>query len=167
MRNIAVKILYGLIVISVALLVFFLVTYLIKRGEAFLPPQASGDFPVSPLSTSLPARPEFISINGYDFSAPVVAKSQGNISGPAFFAVFCRQGARYDIMQIGSANKAVKVDFSAETENYKCWLANCGNNADDIFVSFYAFSSPAYQAGIFEKMAVALKGKIASPCGGI
>ncbi len=166
-KNIIIKSFYLLIVVFAGVLVFFLVSYLIKRGEAFLPPQASGDFPVSPLSTALPPRPEFISINGYGFSAPIAIKIQNNISGPAFFAVLCSQGYKYDIMQIGSVNKAVKFDFSEGTDNYKCWLANCGNNANDIFVSSYSLSSQAYQTGIFEKMTSALKGKITSSCGGI
>jgi len=156
---------YSLIAISIAVLVFFLVTYLIRRGETFLPPQSSGDFPVSPLSEALPSQPEFIGINGYYFSVPVAIKNRSSISGPAFFAVFCRVGEKYDIIQIGNVSKGNKAEL-LEGNNYKCWLTNCQNNADNIFVSAYSFSFQAYEADNFEKMETKLKGYIVSPCSG-
>ena len=156
---------YSLIAISIAVLVFFLVTYLIRRGETFLPPQSSGDFPVSPLSEALPSQPEFIGINGYYFSVPVAIKNRSSISGPAFFAVFCRVGEKYDIIQIGNVSKGNKAEL-LEGNNYKCWLTNCQNNIDNIFVSAYFFSFQAYEADNFEKMETKLKGYIVSPCSG-
>ena len=156
---------YSLIAISIAVLIFFLVTYLIRRGETFLPPQSSGDFPVSPLSEALPSQPEFIGINGYYFSVPVAIKNRSSISGPAFFAVFCRVGEKYDIIQIGNVSKGNKAEL-LEGNNYKCWLTNCQNNIDNIFVSAYSFSFQAYEADNFEKMETKLKGYIVSPCSG-
>ncbi|OGZ19544.1 MAG: hypothetical protein A3F95_02075 [Candidatus Nealsonbacteria bacterium RIFCSPLOWO2_12_FULL_39_31] len=156
---------YSLIAISIAVLVFFLVTYLIRRGETFLPPQSSGDFPVSPLSEALPSQPEFIGINGYYFSVPAAIKNRSSISGPAFFAVFCRVGEKYDIIQIGNVSKGNKAEL-LEGNNYKCWLTNCQNNIDNIFVSAYFFSFQAYEADNFEKMETKLKGYIVSPCSG-
>ena len=156
---------YSLIAISIAVLVFFLVTYLIRRGETFLPPQSSGDFPVSPLSEALPSQPEFIGINGYYFSVPAAIKNRSSISGPAFFAVFCRVGEKYDIIQIGNVSKGNKAEL-LEGNNYKCWLTNCQNNIDNIFVSAYSFSFQAYEADNFEKMETKLKGYIVSPCSG-
>ncbi len=163
MRSIIIKLFYLLIVIFSAVLVFFLVTYLIKRGEAFLPPQASGDFPVSPLSGALPPQPEFIGIGGYYFSAPLAIKSKSSISGPAFFAILCSTGDKYDIIQAGSVTKGNKTGL-LEGNDYKCWLANCRNNADNIFVSVFSFSAQAYEAGRFEKMGKNLEGHMASPC---
>jgi len=156
---------YSLIAISIAVLVFFLVTYLIRRGETFLPPQSSGDFPVSPLSEAIPSQPEFIGINGYYFSVPAAIKNRSSISGPAFFAVFCRVGEKYDIIQIGNVSKGNKAEL-LEGNNYKCSLTNCQNNIDNIFVSAYFFSFQAYEADNFEKMETKLKGYIVSPCSG-
>jgi len=163
MRSIIIKLLYFFGAILVVVLVFFLVTYLIRRGEAFLPPQASGDFPVSPLSGALPGQPEFIGISGYYFSAPLAIKIKGSIFGPAFFAVLCRAGEKYGIIQVGSVRKGNQVGFLSG-DNYKCWLANCQDNIDDIFVSFFSFSSQAYEAGAFEKMETNLKEHMTSPC---
>jgi len=162
-RSVILKSFYWLIAICAGALVFFLVTYLIKRGEALLPPQASGDFPVSPISGDLPPQPKFFAVNGYYFSAPSAIKN--TIFGPAFFAVLCKTGERYDIIQVGSVNKGNQVQPMG-SDSYKCWLSVCQNNADNIFISIFTFSSQAYQTGAFDKMGASLKDKMVSPCQG-
>jgi len=162
-RNFILKSFYWLIAVCASALVFFLVTYLIKKGEVFLPPQASGDFPAAPISGALPPQPEFFNVDGYYFSAPLVIKSMSVVPGPAFFAVLCKTGERYGIIQVGSANKGNQAQL-AINDNYKYWLSACQDNVDNIFISVFSFSSQSYQAGNFDKMGAILKDKMVSPC---
>ena len=57
-RKIILKSLYALLILLLVALVFFLVSYLIKKGEALRPAPASKDFPQAPFSI-FPPGPEF------------------------------------------------------------------------------------------------------------
>lgn len=56
-RRILLNSLYGLFVILLVALVFFAVSYLLKKGEVFKPKPASGEFPASPVG-KFPPGPE-------------------------------------------------------------------------------------------------------------
>ena len=57
-RKIILKSLYALLILLLVALVFFLVSYLVKKGESLRPAPASKDFPQAPFSI-FPPGPEF------------------------------------------------------------------------------------------------------------
>lgn len=56
-KKILLIFLYGLFMILLVVLVFFTVSYLLKKGEVFKPKPASGEFPASPVG-EFPPGPE-------------------------------------------------------------------------------------------------------------
>lgn len=57
-ENIILKSLYALLVLLIIVLVFFLVSYWVRKGQALRPPPASKEFPSPPFSV-FPPGPEF------------------------------------------------------------------------------------------------------------
>ncbi len=130
--------LYIIFVISLVLLTFFLVTWLLKEGEVLLPPPATGEFPPGPLTT-FPQPPEFIEIGDYHFSGPWTLETLKDISIPSgrdlfgLFAVLCKRNEEYDIMYIGGAEQR-DVD-------HECWAENCNQEIQNLYVAVFLTSS--------------------------
>lgn len=127
-------------VIFILVITFFLVTWLLQRGEVLLPPPSSEEFPPEPLAT-FPQPPEFIEIGDYYFSGPWVLETLEAISAPStpnlsiLLAILCKRNEEYDIMYIGGTRQ--------KDVDYECWAENCSQETESFyFATFLTFSDP-------------------------
>lgn len=131
-RRIVLNSLYSLFVILLIVLVFFTVSYLLKKGEVFKPKPASGEFPVSPVG-SFPPAPQFIEIGGYYFEGPwsleMLSKQKVAPSPDVYglYAILCKKNGEYDIINIGETDK--------EQVQYDCWLENCNQKVENLYIA--------------------------------
>jgi len=131
-RKIILKSLYAFLVLLLVALVFFLVTYLVKKGEALKPPPASKDFPAPPFSI-FPSGPEFVEIEGYYFSGPWSLRSlkEKNIfegsEMSGLYAILCKRNGEYDTIYIGSMGR--------QEPDYQCWMDNCENKIENLYLA--------------------------------
>lgn len=118
-----------LFIILLLLAVFFIISYLLQQGEVFkVSGQASEEFPPSYHLGVFPPEPQFINIEGYNFTGPFEVDLMDRITELAIFAVFCDDKLLYIGDNIRSA--------PALNQNYSCWLENCGNQKKNIRIAF-------------------------------
>ena len=125
-------------VILLIVLTFFLVTWLLQKGEVLRPPLPSGEFPPEPLIT-FPQPPEFIEIGDYYFSGPWALETLkdtsifGNRDFFALLAILCKRNEEYDIIYIvGTEQKDV---------DYECWVENCNQEVQNLYIAVFLASS--------------------------
>ena len=129
--------LYIIFVISLIILTFFLVTWLLKEGEVLLPPSATGEFPPEPLTT-FPQPPEFIELGDYYFSGPWPLESLEEINVSvnrdlfALYTILCKRNEEYDIIYVGGTKE--------EDVDYECWAENCNQEIQNLYVAFFLTS---------------------------
>lgn len=117
-------------------LVFIVVSYLIGMGGAFKPEEET-DFPISPMGKFPPA-PDFVVAGNYSFSGPWPFAEMKDRAEDYLYGVFCKKEHGYDIMDAGISQKRKPVSTSP---NYECWLENCGNDQNNIYIGRY-WTSP-------------------------
>lgn len=125
-------------VILLVVLTFFLVTWLLQKGDVLRPPLPSEEFPPEPLTT-FPQPPQFVEIGDYYFSGPWTLETLENISTSsnrdlfALLAILCKRNEEYDIIYIGGTRQS--------DMNYECWLENCNQEAQNLYVAVFLASS--------------------------
>lgn len=130
--------LYIIFVISLIVLTFFLVTWLLQEGEVLRPPLPSEEFPPQPLIT-FPQPPEFIEIGDYYFSGPWSLESleeiDASVSRDLFvlYAVLCIKNEEYDIIYFGGREQ--------KDVNYECWMENCNQEIQNLYFAVFLSSS--------------------------
>tara|TARA_Y100000310_G_C20643562_1_gene795302 strand:- start:881 stop:1519 length:639 start_codon:yes stop_codon:yes gene_type:complete len=115
-----------LFLVLLAMGVFYLITFLVRRGEAFEPSQEiSEEFPPpSKGIANFPPEPKFITIEGLHFTGPFEFDPNQRIKDPAMIAVLCKEQEEHDVLYVGSTN----TDFLQKYEQYSCWMENCLDN---------------------------------------
>jgi len=141
-RRILLNSLYALFMTLLIALVFFSVTYLLKRGEVFLPQEIPGEFPSSP-AANFPPSPEFIKIEKYYFIGPRLLKEYKFIENPAVFAIFCKRNEEYDIIYIGETTGERK-QLLTEHEEYRCWMEKCNQELKNLYLAIFEAPSEIY-----------------------
>lgn len=123
------------IILLALFVVFIIVSYFVKQGAIFKPsePENAG-FPSSPMGR-FPPVPQFAMVGNYSFSGPWLLTEKDTISAATtVYAIFCKKDQGYDIIDLGVAYQRKPISSS---QNYKCWLENCQNNANNIYVGFF------------------------------
>jgi len=124
--------------ILLVVLTFFLVTWLLQRGDVLRPPLPSEEFPPEPLTT-FPQPPEFIEIGGYYFSGPLALEALENMDTSSnrdlfiLLATLCKRNEEYDIIYIGGIKK--------DDINHECWTENCNQEVQNLYVAALLSSS--------------------------
>ena len=138
---------YSFLGLILIVIVFYTVTFLLKKGEVFSPADSGGEIPVS-LAINFPPPPQYLKLGDYYFNGPMLLKKYSKINKLAVYAVFCRQNNEYAIMDIESASR-VKL---LESPNYKCWMENCNKKINDIYVAVLWASSKDDMEAIKNKL---------------
>lgn len=112
--------------------VFYGVSALLKKGEVFNAPEAGNEIPGSP-AYGFPPPPNYVKVGNYYFNGPLLLKNYNAISAPIIYAILCRKNNSYDIMDINIADKVQLLTLP----DYKCWLDNCNNNLNDIYIAAF------------------------------
>jgi len=160
-QKIILNSLYALFVLLLVALVFFLGTYLLKRGEVLKPPPASQDFPSAPVSIT-PAPPVFIEVGGFYFSGPwslqEIEKKKifetTKISG--LYAILCKKNGDYGIIYIGRIGR--------EQANFQCWPENCENKIENLYMALLSVSPEKFGRTEMENLAQKIKDRVNPPC---
>ena len=160
-ERIILRSLYILFILLLVALVFFLGTYLLKKGDVLKPPPASEDFPSAPVSIT-PLPPEFIKVGGYYFSGPWSLKELEkkkvfeNINISGLYTILCQKNGDYGIIYTGR--------IGGEQTNYQCWLENCGNKIENIYMAILEMSAKKFDRTAMENLAREIKNKVKPPC---
>lgn len=160
-QRIILKSLYSLLILLLVALVFFLGTYLLKKGEVLKPPPASQDFPSGPVSIA-PPPPVFIEVGGSYFSGPWSLQEleekkvfeDTKISG--LYTILCKKNGDYGIIHIGK--------IEGEQTNYQCWLENCGNKIENLYMAVLSMSAEKFDRAAIENLAGEIKNKVHPSC---
>ena len=134
-RRILLNSLYALFITLLIALVFFSVTYLLKRGEVFRPQEIPGEFPPSP-AANFPPPPQFIKIEKYYFTGPWLLKEYDIIENPVVLAIFCKRNEEYDIIYIGEMT-GEKKQLLAGHEEYGCWMEKCNQELKNLYLAIF------------------------------
>lgn len=161
-RRILLNSLYALFITLLIALVFFSVTYLLKRGEVFLPQEIPGEFPPSP-AVNFPPSPEFIKIEKYYFTGPWLLKKYEFIENPAVFAIFCKRNEEYDIIYIGETTGERK-QLLTEHKEYRCWMEKCNQEFKNLYLTIFEAPSEIYSSGDRKEIKEELINKLNPSC---
>jgi hypothetical protein len=112
--------------------VFFGVSALLKKGDVFNAPDAGNEIPGSP-AYGFPPAPNYVKVANYYFNGPLLLKNYSTIGAPITYAILCKKNDNYDIINI---NTGYKVQL-LKLPDYKCWLDNCNNNLNDIYIGVF------------------------------
>lgn len=134
--------LYALFIVLLIALVFFTVTYLLKRGEVLLPQETPGEFPASP-AANFPTPPQFIKIENYYFTGPWLLKDNNLIEKPAVYSILCKRNEEYDIIYVGETERREQLLRHVE---YRCWLENCNQKFKDLYLGIFEAPSEIYNS---------------------
>lgn len=124
---------FGFSLILLVVFTVFLVSFLLRKGEVFKPPQSSEEFPPSP-AANFPPAPQFINIAGLYFSGPLSAdslKEQSSIYSSGLYGLYtvlCKKNGEYDIIYLGETGR--------EEPEQKCLLENCQQNSKNLYFAF-------------------------------
>ncbi len=152
--------LYGFLTILIVALVFFLVSYLLRKGETLQPQEVSEEFPSS-LAVDFPPPPQFINVGEYYFTGPWLLKKSQFIKEAALYTILCKKNEEYDIIYIGQTEGREQL---LRHEQYKCWVENCGRNSKDIYLGIFWTPSERYNAEQKKEIKESLKKQISPPC---
>jgi len=131
-RKILLSGIYGFFITLVVVLVFYLVSYLIKKGEVFQPKEVFGEFPISP-AINFPPGAQFVKISGYYFQGPWLLKDFNKIDRSAVFSILCKKNGDYDIIFIDIADREQLL----KNKNFNCWMEKCGKNLKNLYVAVF------------------------------
>jgi len=131
-RKILLRAFIGLFIVLLFTLVFYSVSYFLKKGQVFVPAEVSGEFPSSP-SVNFPPPPEVILIGEYYFNGPVALKSYTYIKPASIYSILCKNNDEYDIIYIGEGVRKKLL----EEEQYKCWISKCGNDIKNLYLAIF------------------------------
>lgn len=146
----------GFFVILLIALVFYSVTFLLKKGEVFRPlPGVSGEFPLPAHLESFPPPPEFIAIGNYYFTGPWPLENIEGTEKAAIIAVLCKKNGEYDILYIGTR---------AGREQYQCWLENCNQNLKNLYLAVFWTPKERYSPAEIAEIEKELNNQINPPC---
>lgn len=152
----------GFLIILLMVLVFYLVSYSLKKGEAFLPPAGvPGEFPPPSHIDNFPPAPQFIKIGNYYFTGPWLLKKNKVIREPAGYAILCKKNEEYDIIYIGEQEGRIQL---LGHEQYKCWMENCNQNIRNLYLVIFWTPLKRYNSAEREKIKEELEGQINPPC---
>jgi len=132
-RKILLNSLYVLFITLLITFVFFLVTYLLQKGEVLKPPEVPGEFPPS-LAAGFPPAPQFIEIGEYYFNGPWLLKKNNVMDKAGVFTILCKKNGEYDIIYIGENEKASRL---LEHSQYRCWLENCNQEIKNLYLAVF------------------------------
>lgn len=152
--------LYGLLTILIIALVFFSVSYLLRRGEVLQPPEVLGEFPSS-LAVNFPPPSQFIEVDGYYFIGPGLLKENKFIGIPVLYTILCKRNGEYDIIYIGQTGGDEQL---LRHEQYKCWVENCGQNSENLYLGVFLTPSERYGPEEREEIKESLRTQINPPC---
>ena len=125
----------GFFVVLLVVFVFYLISFLLKKGEALQPQPASGEFPASP-SANFPAPPKYLNLGGYYFNGPLLLTEKNITQKAAVYSVLCKQNEIYDIIYIDSiGDREGKAIF--KNSQYNCWQKKCGSGKNLYFAAIY------------------------------
>lgn len=159
-RVILLKALYSLIALLLIVLVFFSVTLLLQKGEVLLPPSTPGDFPPSP-DANFPPAPQFIEVGGYYFAGPGGLEDNDFIKKSSVYVILCKKNSEYDIIYIGETSGKITV---SKNNQYRCWLNNCNQKLEDIYLAVFQTPLDKYSPDEREKIRAGLESQINPPC---
>ena len=170
-RNIILSSLYCFFVFLIVFLVFLLVTSFLEKGKVFLPPQASGDFPYSPI-TQFPPSPQFTKIENYYFSDPSALNKYSFFKGPLIYSILCKKKENYDssLLAKGEGYDIIYVEeLEGESdlskhEQYKCWLENCNENLNNLYLVSFLTPKEKYDKKQRQQIEIDLRSQIDPPC---
>lgn len=159
-RKLLLDSLYGFFIILLIALVFFSVTYLLQKGEAFQPPEVLGEFP--PLQNSnFPPPPQFIKIGRYYFNGPWLLKKNNVIKEVSIYAILCKKNATYDIIYIDQTERTIPL---LAHEEYKCWIENCAQKLEGLYLATFLTPLKMFPFIEREKIKGELEKEINPPC---
>ncbi|MDD2731624.1 MAG: hypothetical protein PHI53_00290 [Candidatus Pacebacteria bacterium] len=122
------------------LLIFYSVSYFIKKGEVLEPSEDSlKNLPqLSYQRTSFPEPPNFIEIGKYYFSGPVPLEGNEKLKKESIFAVLCQKDNDYAILYIGDGQSGLNL---LKHYQYNCWLSSCFNSKKSLYLAVIPFAS--------------------------
>lgn len=159
-RKITLISLYCLFVVLLAVLVFFLVSYLVKKGDVFKPPVATGEFPSFP-AVYFPPPPEFVIVGEYYFLGPWLLKEYGAVAGPSVYSILCKKNEEYDIMYVEETEKGEQL---LRNEQYKCWVENCSQGLSNLYLAVIQTPPNRYTLTERKKIKDSLIDQVNPPC---
>ncbi len=142
-RRILLNSLYALFITLLIALVFFSVTYLLKRGEVLRPQEIPGEFPSS-LAANFPPSPQFIKIGEYYFMGPWLLEEYDLTEKPAVYAIFCKRNEEYDIIYIEEMGDR-KEQFLGQ-EEYRCLMENCSQGLKNFYIAIFETPLEVYSS---------------------
>jgi len=150
-----------LFLILLVMIVFYSISYLLKKGKVFQPtPEASGEFPPPLHIEVFPPAPEFIDIGKYYFTGPWPLSADQRIVNTAISAVLCKKNGEYDILYIGDATG----DKLMRHGQYSCWLENCNKSTKNLYIAIFWTPLEKYDAIKTEEIKIELNNQINPPC---
>ena len=169
--------LYGFFIVLLIVLVSWLVTFLLKRGERLKLSSFAGGFPPSPAAVDYPPPPQFIKIGQLYFNGPRALKGNNLIATPVLYSVLCKKdnghgpsslakSGEYDIIYIGYIENVKKTDKAIDllkNKQYNCWLEHCGKKVENLYIAFQALAKGREGEG--EKIRQILENRINPLCG--
>lgn len=139
-RRILLNSLYTLFTTLLIVFVFFLVSYLLQRGEVLKPPEVPGEFPPS-LAAGFPPAPQFIEIGEYYFDGPRSLKKNNVMDRAGVFTILCKKNGEYDIIYIGGNEKTSRL---LKHDQYRCWLENCNQEIKNLYLAVFWMPTDKY-----------------------
>jgi len=133
-KKILLSSLYGLFIVLLMTLVFFSVNYLLKRAYSPKPPLVLGKLPSSP-AVNYPPPPQFIKIGRYYLNGPWPLGDNSIITTSLLYAILCKKDDKYDIIYIEDVGKIEAAIDLSKKEQYDCWLKNCSQEAENLYIA--------------------------------
>ncbi len=161
-RGILLNSLYGLFIILLFALVFFLVSYFLEKSSVLKPPQPSEDLPPVPIGY-FPPPPQFIEIEDYYFAGPWSLKDYNIIASPSIYTVLCKRNEEYDIIYIGETSGGKTGEQLLRHEEYSCWTENC-NQIENLYLAVFQALIEKYSFDEREEVVEGLMNQISPPC---
>jgi len=159
-RRILLNSLYVLFITLLITFVFFLVTYLLQKGEVLKPPEVPGEFPPS-LAAGFPPAPQFIEIGEYYFNGPWLLKKNNVMDKAGVFTILCKKNGEYDIIYIGESEKASRLSKHSQ---YRCWLENCNQEIKNLYLAVFGMLTGESDYAARRKFKEELEKQINPPC---
>lgn len=152
--------LYSFLTILIIALVFFSVSYLLRRGETLQPLPATGELPSS-LAVNFPPPPQFINVEGYYFSGPWLLEKNEFIEVPVLYVILCKKNEGYDIIYIGQTEENEQL---LRHEQYKCWVENCEQGSKNLYLGTFLLPLEKYSPEEKKEIEEKLEERINPPC---
>jgi len=159
-RRILLNSLYVLFITLLITFVFFLVSYLLQKGEVLKPPEVPGEFPPS-LAVGFPPAPQFIEIGEYYFNGPWSLKKNNVMDRAGVFTILCKKNGEYDIIYIGENEKSSRL---SEHSQYRCWLETCNQEIKNLYLAAFWISTGESDYAARRELKEELEKQISPPC---